>query len=158
MLAAVVSRDAQAFRAFVGSVLHTGSVLLAHGDAANRPFGQSSARWRVLLYAAQGENSVPLIARSTGYSRQATQRLADALVADGLARYRPDEDDRRRQHFELTGAGQAALDRLETHFDEWGSRLATEIGPDELRRITDSLDRVRATVQRDTPGQPTSTT
>ena len=158
MLEAVISHDAQAFRAFVASVLHTSSALLAHGDAANRPFRQSSARWRVLLCAAGGENSVPLIARSTGYSRQATQRLADALVADGLARYRPDEDDRRRQHFDLTDAGQAALDRLEAHFDVWGSRLATEIGPGELQRITDSLDRVHAIVQHDTPGQATSTT
>ena len=82
-LAAVVSHDAQAFGAFVASVLQTGSVLLAHGDAANRPFRQSSARWRVRLYAAQSKNSVPLIARSTGYPRQATQRLADALGQTG---------------------------------------------------------------------------
>ena len=157
-LAHMVSADAQAFREFVGSVLQTGSLLLRHGDAANRPFGQTSARWRVLLRVSQGEDSVPEIARNTGYSRQATQRLADALVADGLARYRPSDIDRRRQHVELTDVGRLTLERLETHYEVWSSRLVAEIGLDDLQQLTETLDRVREVVQRDIPPQPDAPT
>jgi DNA-binding MarR family transcriptional regulator len=61
----------------------------------------SSARWRVMQRISAGEKSVADMARSTGYSRQAVQRLADALVAEGSARYYADESDRRRQCLEL---------------------------------------------------------
>ena len=147
----VISDEAQAFRSFVGLVVGLGHDLLKHGDRANEPFGQTSARWRVLLRAAAGEESVPAIARSTGYSRQATQRLADALVADGLAEFRPDETDRRRQRIVLTDAGRAMLDRMEASYDVWSQRLVTSIGHDELERLITSIERVRAIVEDDSP-------
>jgi DNA-binding MarR family transcriptional regulator len=147
----VLSNEAQAFRAFVGSVVGLGHALLKHGDRANEPFGQTSARWRVLLRIAAGEGSVPAIARSTGYSRQATQRLADALVADGLAEFRPDETDRRRQGIVLTDSGRAMLDRMEASYDVWAQRLVTSIGHDELERLITGLERVRSIVENDRP-------
>jgi DNA-binding MarR family transcriptional regulator len=108
----MASPHAETFRRFVRSVFETQTVLLKHGDVANAGFGQSSARWRVLLQISAGETSVAAIARATGYSRQAVQRLAGALVADGSARYSPDPDDRRKQRLELTAAGAESLDRI----------------------------------------------
>jgi DNA-binding MarR family transcriptional regulator len=94
---------------------------------------------------------VPAIARSTGYSRQATQRLADALAADGLAEFRPDETDRRRQRIVLTDAGRAMLDRMEASYDIWSQPLVSSIGLDELERLITSLERVRTIVENDRP-------
>ncbi len=147
----MISDEAQVFRAFVGSVVSLSTALLKHGDRANEPFGQTSARWRVLLRTAAGEESVPAIARSTGYSRQATQRLADALVADGLAEFRPDQTDRRRQRIVLTDAGRAMLDQMEASYDTWSQPLVNSIGLDELERLSTSLEHVRDIVQNDKP-------
>jgi len=123
--------------------------LLKHADTANARFGQSSARWRVLLRISVGETSVAAIARSTGYSRQAVQRLADALVVEGSARYSVDETDRRKQRLELTEAGAATFEQMEAHFDVWAERLMAHIPERELVAASEALERIGSVVAAD---------
>jgi DNA-binding MarR family transcriptional regulator len=139
----MASPTAETFRRFARSVLSAQAALLKHGDVANADFGQSSARWRVLQRIAAGEKSVADMARSTGYSRQAVQRLADALVAEGLARYSADENDRRRQCLELTPAGIVIFEQLEANFDSWADRLMTHIPEADLITTAKTLEHIR---------------
>jgi DNA-binding MarR family transcriptional regulator len=118
------------------------AAVLKHGDAANAGFGQTSARWRVLYQVGSGEVSVAEIARKPGYSRQAVQRLADALVAEGLATYSSDEVDRRRQRIELSAEGAVLLRELEANFAVWSERLVSLITQEELRSVVDGLERI----------------
>ena len=145
----MASRSAEVFRRFTRSVFDAQAALLKHGDVANSEFGQTSARWRVLQRVAAGQTSVAAIARSAGYSRQGVQRLADALVAEGSARYRPDESDRRRQRLELTQAGEATFQQMEAHFDGWSARLLGRIPEAELAAVADTLERIRLIVLED---------
>jgi DNA-binding MarR family transcriptional regulator len=145
----MASPSAEMFRRFTRSVLDAQAALLKHGDAANAEFGQTSARWRVLQRVAAGQTSVAAIAKSTGYSRQGVQRLADALVAEGSARYGADESDRRRQRLELTEAGAATFGRMEAHFDVWSARLMTRIPEAELMAAAGTLERIRLIVLED---------
>ena len=145
----MITDDAARFRRFTRAVFAAHAVVLKYGDVANAPFGQSSARWRVLFGASQGATTVAAIARATGYSRQAIQRLADALVSEGLARYCPDATDRRTQRIELTEAGQRTLEQLEANFDMWAARLLTQIGAANLEVACDALERITAVVQAD---------
>jgi len=145
----MASPSAEVFRRFVRSVFDAQAALLKHGDVANAEFGQSSARWRVLQRVAAGQTSVAAIARSTGYSRQGVQRLADALVAEGSARYRADESDRRRQRLELTDAGAATFGQMEAHFDVWAARLLARISEAELVAVAGALERIRIVVLED---------
>jgi DNA-binding MarR family transcriptional regulator len=145
----MASPQAEVFRRFTRSVFDAQSALLRHGDAANAQFGHSSARWRVLQRIAAGLTSVADIARFTGYSRQAVQRLADALVAEGAARYSADESDRRRQRLELTGAGAAVLGQMEAHFDVWAARLMAELPETDLAALTQALEHIRVVVLAD---------
>jgi DNA-binding MarR family transcriptional regulator len=145
----MASPSAEAFRRFTRSVFDAQAALLKHGDVANAEFGQTSARWRVLQRIAAGQTSVADIARSTGYSRQGVQRLADALVAEGSARYSADERDRRRQRLELTEPGTATFERMEAHFDGWAARLLTQIPATELGAVADALERIRLVVLAD---------
>ena len=145
----VTSPSARLFRRFTRSVFDAQAALLKHADTANARFGQSSARWRVLRQISVGETSVADIARSTGYSRQAVQRLADALVAEGSARYSVDDTDRRKQRLELTEAGAAVFEQLEAHFDEWADRLVAHITERELARVSEVLDHIRFVVEAD---------
>src|SRR5215813_997603 len=110
------SPSATLFRQLTRAVFAARSSVLGYGDRANAAFGQSSARWRVLFNIGQGVGSVAEIARRTGYARQSVQRLADVLVADGLAAYAPDPNDRRRQIITLTGEGSALLAEMEAAF------------------------------------------
>lgn len=143
------SHEAEVWRRFTRSVFSAQAALLTHGDAATSRFGQSSARWRVLVRVAAGENTVADIARLTGYSRQAVQRLADALAADGLIRQETDESDRRRQRLELTDSGAATFERMEAHFDVWAERLLAHISEADLVSVSAALDHIRLIVLAD---------
>jgi DNA-binding MarR family transcriptional regulator len=145
----MASPQAEVFRRFTRSVFDAQAALLKHGDAANAEFGQSSARWRVLQRIAGGQTSVAAIARSTGYSRQGVQRLADALVTEGSARYGPDESDRRRQLLELTRAGTVTLERMEAHFDTWAARLTADLPGTDLAALAGALEHIRLVVLAD---------
>ncbi len=139
----MASPTAETFRRFARSVFSAQAALLKHGDVANADFGQSSARWRVLQRIAAGEKSVADMARSTGYSRQGVQRLADALAAEGLAQYSADENDRRRQRLELTPAGTVILGQMEANFDNWADRLMAHIPEADLVTTARTLEHIR---------------
>jgi DNA-binding MarR family transcriptional regulator len=143
------SQHADLFRCFTRSVFAAQAALLKYGDVANAPFGQSTARWRVLFTISSGTTTVAAIARSTGYSRQAVQRLADALVSEGSASYRADAADRRTQRIELTTAGQRTLEQMEAHFDVWAGRLLAQIPRSELAAVVDALGHFTAIILAD---------
>ena len=69
--------------------------LLASGDALVADLGLTSARWQVI--GAIALSPVPLsvaqIARNMGLTRQAVQRLANEMEADGLVRFAPGSTD-----------------------------------------------------------------
>jgi DNA-binding MarR family transcriptional regulator len=139
----MASPAAEAFRRFTRSVFDAQAAVLKHGDVANAGLGQSSARWRVLHRLSAGETTVADIARSAGYSRQAVQRLADALVAEGSARYSPDASDRRKQRIELTEAGAVTFEQLEASFDVWAERLMAHIPAADLAAVSKTLEHIR---------------
>src|ERR1700751_4013808 len=81
--------------------------LLASGDALVADLGLTSARWQVLGAAAlaPGPLSVGQVARNMGLARQAVQRLANEMAADGLVRFAPNPHHQRPKLVLLTAAG-----------------------------------------------------
>lgn len=143
------SHEAEVWRGFTRAVFSAQVAVLRHGDTATAAFGQSSARWRVLVRIADGENTVADIARLTGYSRQAVQRLADALAADGLIRQVADDRDRRKQRLEFTESGAVTFERMEASFDVWAERLLAHIPEADLLSVTAALDHIGRIVLAD---------
>ncbi len=145
----MLSPEAALLRRLTRVVFQAQSTVLRHGDLANEPFGQSSARWRVLDLISEGNDSVASIARTTGYSRQAVQRLADALVSEHLATYGPHPIDRRRQVISLTDSGRDTLAAMETSYDEWSKRLIDQIGAEEAQDAIDRLTAISRVIDQD---------
>jgi DNA-binding MarR family transcriptional regulator len=145
----MTSPSAALFRQLTRAVFAAHSSVLRYGDRANAPFGQSSARWRVMFNVAHGNGSVAEIARATDYTRQSIQRLADTLVADGLATYAPDPDDRRKQIITLTANGCALLAAMEADFDRWSKRLVETLGEAEVTRTIESLRELKRVLDAD---------
>ena len=87
--------------------------LLASGDALVADLGLTSARWQVI--GAMALSPMPLsvaqIARNMGLTRQAVQRLANEMEADGLMRFAPNPHHQRAKLVVLTAArlGKARL-------------------------------------------------
>src|SRR2546430_13110874 len=127
------------FRQLTRAVFAAQSSVLRHGDRANGAFGQSSARWRVMFNIAHGNCTVSGIARETDHARQSIQRLADTLVADGLATYSPDPADRRTQIITLTAEGDTLLTEMEASFGRWSERLVQKLGKENVRETIEHL-------------------
>jgi DNA-binding MarR family transcriptional regulator len=119
---------------------------LAHktGGGLVRDLGLSSTRWQTLgeICAATEPVTVSLLARRLGLSRQAVQRLANAMAADGMVTFVPNPADRRADHVVLTNAGRnlyrRSLDR------EWAFTNAVSDGfdADALARAAALIDAV----------------
>ncbi len=145
----MLSPEAVILRRLTRAVFRAYGTVLRHGDLANEPFGQSSARWRVLDLISEGDGSVAGIARTTGYSRQGVQRLADALVTERLATYGPHPTDGRKQVISLTDSGRDVFDDMETSYDQWSKRLINEIGAEEAQDAIERLTAISRVLDRD---------
>lgn len=138
-----------AFSELAVHVLRLAGVLGAEGDALAAPFGQSSARWRVLAAVEVEPMSVAQIAHALGLARQSVQRLADSLVAARLATYEDNPSHRRAKLLRLSPQGRRVLASIQDAQREWADALGAAIGERELARGNAILERVlRALTER----------
>ncbi|MEO3852795.1 MarR family winged helix-turn-helix transcriptional regulator [Streptomyces sp. B8F3] len=147
VLGAAALLDAAAAASF-----RLGGQFLAHGDRLAAPAGLTSAR-RQVLYAVRREPlSVAGVARGMGMARQSVQRIADLLVARGLAAYEPNPAHRRAKLLRTTPAGRRVLARLGPGHTEFAGRLTHRLGGEArfgetltaLRRLSAALEALRA--------------
>lgn len=124
------------------SVFHLNGQFLAIAGVLAEPSGLSAARWQVLGAVVTRPMSVADIARELGLTRQSVQRLADLLVEDGVAEYRPNPAHRRAKLLCLTPAGRAAIDRIRPGHADFAHKVAARLGLDAFRRIADALDQL----------------
>ncbi len=122
------SEAAEAFSALVVQLLRCEGLLVEAGDRLTLPSGQSSARWRVLAAAGTAPMSVADIARAWNLARQSIQRLADALVGDGLLTYEKNPHHRRAKLATLTPFGRQVLDEIEARQRAWAEEMGSRIG------------------------------
>lgn len=120
------------------------SQFLTIGTRLAQPAGLTAATWQVLAAVLRESLPVAGIARDLGTSRQNVQRIADTLVRDGLAAYRPNPAHRRAKLLHPTEQGRRAVQQIRPVHAEFADRLATELGTDDLRDILLALTRLSA--------------
>ena len=124
------------------TVFRLNGQLLAIAEHLARPAGLTAAWWQVLGVVRADPLPVAEIARSIGVTRQSVQRVADLLVDHGLAEYSPNPAHRRAKLLRPTGEGRAAVRRIGPAHAAFASRLADEVGTDDLQRTLDDLTRL----------------
>lgn len=92
--------------------------------------------------------SVPRAARRLGVSRQGVQRIANNLVDDGLAQWRPNPDHRSSPLLELTAAGRRALSSITDRASAAQRSLTADIEADDIRTARKVLQRLTAAVRQ----------
>ena len=132
-------------------VFRLNGLFLSAAEDMARPAGLTPARWQVLGAVLREPLTVSGIARAMGLTRQSVQRLANALVEDGMAEYVPNPAHRRAKLLRPTAAGWAAIDTIRPLQYAWANQVTDDIAADELRRTVAMLDRVIA--QLDGTGQ-----
>lgn len=113
-------------------------------DQLAAPAGLTAAWWQVLGSVLDEPESVSGIARTMGITRQSVQRVADRLVADGLASYEPNPAHRRAKLVTPTDQGRAAVRRIGPGHALFAARLAAELGEDEFAATARTLARLAA--------------
>lgn len=112
-----------------------------------RPSGLSPARWQVLGAVLRQPLTVSEAARAMGLTRQSVQRLADALVEDGMAEYVPNPAHRRAKLLRATERGWAAIAVIRPRQYAWADHLSAEAGEEALRSTVETLDRLIAKME-----------
>lgn len=100
--------------------------LLAAGDRMTADLHLSSARWQVLGAIDVAAQTVARIARTMGLTRQAVQRIANVLTAEGFVVFQENPDHQRAKLVALTGKGRRTLDTITARQAAWANELAPQ--------------------------------
>ena len=130
----------------VADIYEAAGALRRAGEAIAATERQTQARWQVLSVVSEEALSVPRAARRLGVSRQGVQRIANALVDDGLAELRPNPDHRSSPLLTLTPSGRRTLDRITTRAFASHQALTADIPPGDIAAARILLRRLTAGV------------
>src|SRR6516162_3997987 len=101
-----------AVASFIADVLELAGLFRRVADDIARQEGQTQARWYALSVFSEHPLTVSQAARRLGTTRQAVQRSADELLAQGLAIIEPNPDHRTSPFIRLTPEGHKVLTRI----------------------------------------------
>ncbi|MFF8643549.1 MarR family winged helix-turn-helix transcriptional regulator [Streptomyces sp. NPDC015345] len=124
------------------TVFRLNGQFLAQSEELARPAGLTAAWWQVLGAVLREPLPVAGIARAMGITRQSVQRVADLLVAKGLAEYVPNPAHRRAKLLRPTKSGRAAVARIDPAHAELAGWLAAVLGESELADTVRALERL----------------
>ena len=134
---------------FAEAVFRLNGLMIAAGETITGPIGQSSARWQVLGGLGYGPKTVAEVARSIGHARQSVQRVADALIADGLVARRDKPDDRRTMLLELTPRGKKTLGAIYERQVEWSDRITGQLANKKFDALAAALGQIGDVIETD---------
>lgn len=138
------SAAGDALTALVLKVFRLNGQLLDIADRITEGTALTAARWQVLGAVLSGGLSVAEIGRTMGLTRQSVQRLADALVEDGLCEFLENPAHKRAKLLSPTARGFAAIDVIRPIQHSWANRVAADVGLAKLREVLAAIDALLA--------------
>jgi MarR family transcriptional regulator for hemolysin len=119
-------------------------------DARLKPFGQSQARWQVLLKLLRANQPLAQceLAMRIGIEPASLVRLLDALQQEGLIVRDADPDDRRSKLVSLTTEGARLSRELGVIADQLRSELLGAADEAQLQACTALLEQLRHTLEQ----------
>ena len=138
------------FTEIVLEVFKLGGLLVSEGDHMGSEYGITSARWKVLgaLYLAGEPQTVPQIARSMGLTRQAVQRLVDAMREDKLLFFQDNPGHKRAKLISLSEFGNTVFLKLDEKQSGWAMKCSIGITKTELETTLSVLKRISDSIHR----------
>lgn len=97
-------------------------------DGLTAGSGLTTARWQVLGAVLHERLTVATVARNMGLTRQSVQRVADALVEEGLCQFFPNPAHRRAKLLASTDRGLKSIQHLSPRVVAWSERVRELVG------------------------------
>ncbi|WP_030771279.1 MULTISPECIES: MarR family winged helix-turn-helix transcriptional regulator [unclassified Streptomyces] len=132
----------------VADVFEAAGLLRRSGEAIAATEGQTQARWQLLSAVSEEPLTVAQAARRLGIARQGVQRVANDLVREDLAAFRPNPDHRGSPLLALTPHGHHVLERITVRAADVHRALTADIPGEEIARARALLHRVIEQVHR----------
>ncbi|WP_110598675.1 MarR family winged helix-turn-helix transcriptional regulator [Salinicola lusitanus] len=138
------------FTEIVLEVFKLGGLLVSEGDRMGAEYGITSARWKILgaLSLAGEPQTVPQIARSMGLTRQAVQRLVDAMQEDDLLLFQDNPGHKRARLISLSDLGKTVYSKLYEKQSGWAKTCSAGITQAELETTLSVLERISGAIDR----------
>jgi len=135
----------------VARVFQAAGEMRRSGESIAAQVGQTQARWQLLSVLSEGQWTVPDAARALGVTRQGVQRIADELVAEGLAQYAPNPRHKRSPLVQLTAHGRDTLAKITAAARRTNQKMARMFTTEQLDQARALLSRVIAALQEHAP-------
>jgi DNA-binding MarR family transcriptional regulator len=139
----------------VARVFQAAGEMRRSGEVIAAQVGQTQARWQLMSVVSEGRWTVPDAARDLGVTRQGVQRIADELVADGLAQYVPNPRHRRSPLVQLTARGRDTLAKITAVARRTNQGMTRMFTAGQLDQTREFLTRVIAALQERSPDDQT---
>ena len=138
------TKKGQLFTESILEIFKVSGQLAAEGDRLTKELGLSSARWKVL--GALKMSSTPLtvaqVAREMGLTRQSVQRLADAMVKDGLLVYQVNPHHKRANYVVLTEKGKEVYSIITEIQIPWANKCSKDFSVEDLNTTLSVLRKI----------------
>lgn len=116
----------------VMTVFRLNGTILRAAEGISRPVGLTPARWQVLGVVLAQPKTISDVAFDLGLTRQSVQRVADELVAEGMASYQENPAHARAKLFRPTEAGMVAIGRLADDQALWANSVSSSMSSSDL--------------------------
>ena len=136
--------EGQALTNLVLPAFELNGELLAAASMITAPHELTPARWQVLGAVLDEPLPVAEVARriGLGLTRQSVQRVANDVVAQGWAAWRPNPGRRGQNLLELTRRGRAAVEALAVEQHAWANAVGTQVGQEDLELLSTLIQQV----------------
>ena len=138
------TKKGQLFTESILEIFKVSGQLAAEGDRLTKKLGLSSARWKVLgaLEISSKPLTVAQVAREMGLTRQSVQRLADAMVKDGLLVYQVNPHHKKANYAVLTEKGKEVYSIITEIQIPWANKYSKDISVEDLNTTLSVLRRI----------------
>ncbi|CAK1745753.1 putative transcription regulator protein [Vibrio crassostreae] len=142
--------NGEVFTKIALEIFKVSGLLNAEGDKLTEELGLSSARWKVMGAIEKSDDLVTVsqIARIMGQSRQATQRVTDIMVKDGLLTWLDNPNHKKAKLVNMTEKGKEAYALLDKKQEVWADSGAEGIERDELDKALITLKKMATFLDR----------
>ncbi len=115
----------------------------------SRKTGMPASRFALmrLLALAEGEMGVMDISRQLHVNAAAVTRQVKDLEGEGLARRRPDSEDRRRSYVSLSPKGKRLFAEIHQRTHEFEQSLSSVLGAEQMRATAVVLAKLRTFIE-----------
>ncbi len=133
----------EAYRLLMAEVYELAGASRRTSDEMAREIGQTAARWHALSVVSDGPQTVPVMARRLGLTRQSVQRVVNALVESDDMMLLPNPDHQASPLVQLTKTGRETMTTLFARSDLSRAQLLKKAGVTE-RQLLDARKTLRA--------------